>query len=131
MFEDDFLMRQLSRFVLGLAESVVGQDVEELDDLEEDVEGLLGAPVELFEAMHPTALVHFFPAGDRLAMRRATALAIAFARRGLERDDDALRGRALLLLDHAAGACPELGQEELEGLRASLRGVVDEGRGLH
>ncbi len=129
MFEDDFLMRQLNRFALGVAELIAGQEVEELDDLEEDVESLLGGPVGPFETMHPAALVAFFPPGDKLAMRRAVALAIALARRALERDDDALRGRALLLLDHAAPARPD--RDELGALRQALRGVLDGGALLH
>ncbi len=62
MFQDDFIMRQLSRFVLALAEQVGGQQTEDVDDLQDGIfaqrapavgrghdlcafgSGLLGAP---------------------------------------------------------------------------------------
>lgn len=131
MWEDDFILRQLNRFALGVAEVVAGRDVEELDDLAEDVESLLGGPVELFSSMNSAALLGLFPTDDHQAMRRAIALAIALAKRAVAADDDQLRARALMLLDHARPSRTDLGEAEMKALRDVLRGQLDEGLRVH
>lgn len=131
MFENDFIMWQLSRFAEAVAERLGGEQTEEVDALQDDIESLIGAPLAALEGMAAPALLSMFPATDQLGAQRAMALGVALSRQALERNDDRLRGRALLLLDHAIGGHPGLDVEAIAELRRALRGQLDEGLALH
>jgi len=121
MLQDDWLLRQLNRFALGVAELVAGGAVTEDEDIEEECEAILGAPVEVFEAMRVPSLLSMFPVVDASSERRAVALAVGLAQRAADLGDDGdpARRRALALLDTLADADREL-TDELTALREAL-----------
>jgi hypothetical protein len=120
---EDWLMRQIERFAVGVAEMLVDGVVDEDEDIEEQCEALLGAPLEHFEAMSPHSLLSLFFAPDAQTVRRALALAVGLARRGAEHGDPAsaaaARRRSLALLDGMTAAGRTL-PPDLLALRESL-----------
>lgn len=132
MLHDDWLLRQLQRFALGVAEmaGVVAED----EDLEEECEALLGAPIEHFEAMSVHALLSLFPAHDAQTERRCLALAVGLAQRGADCGDDAAaaaaRRRALALLDALSASGRSL-TPEIGGLREALVRHLGEDPAFH
>ncbi len=117
-------MRQIERFAVGVAEMLVDEAVTEDEDIEEQCEALVGAPLEHLEAMSVRGLLSMFAVYDGQSERRAMALAVGLARRaaGDAPDDDRAAGarrRALALLDAQAAAGRPL-SDELAALRESL-----------
>lgn len=121
VLHDDWLMRQLNRFALGVAELVAGGTVTEDEDVEEECEALLGAPVSAFESMSVPSLLSMFPILDAGSERRALALAVGLARRAEElgAHGDGARRRSLALLDTLDDDGREM-QPEVMALRESL-----------
>jgi len=121
VMHDDWLLRQINRFAQGVAELVAGETVAEDEDIEEECEALLGAPIDSFEQMSVHSLLSLFPTHDAATERRCVALAVALARRAATDPERAegVRRRALALLDAMHDSGREL-TEEVTALRRSL-----------
>jgi hypothetical protein len=124
-FEDDWFLRQLQRFALGVAEQMSGRVVREEEE-EEEVENLLGAPIEAFLAMADRSLLTMFAGAGGFEGKRALAVVVGFSTRALALDADdpagaaALRAKAWRLLARTLEAAPDLLTPEVAALREAL-----------
>lgn len=101
MFTNDFLLRQIRAFSLGLAQRLAGVEVE-IED-EQDLDELVGNDLPMLEGMATGALLTMFRPDEAADRLRCTALALALAAR-VERSPEPqpeLVTKALALLHHA------------------------------
>ena len=113
-------MRQIWAFAEGVAQ-LLGAEVEQEAEPEEELASLLGTDVGTFEGMAPQALLSMFPAGDPSASRRAIAVAAALAQRANRlQQPEGLLLRASLLLDHALAESPSLATAEAAALQEAI-----------
>ena len=117
---DDWLMRQINQFAIGLAEAIAGETLEvEQADLE--FEHVFGASPSLLIGMSGDSLMTMVKGGEAgVDPGRAVTMAVGLATHAHElpehKRSDA-RAKSLRLLDAALEAAPSLKSPEFDALR--------------
>ncbi len=128
MRSDDWLLRQLTSFAVGVAEALA-RDTEEVEEADLRFEHVFGAGPELLANMSDRALLGMVTGPEGLDPGRALTLAVGLAQhvRSLEKDErDPVRRKAVAVLDEALEAAPGLRSPGFEALREALVGAVTE-----